>query len=46
MLKIWKDIEKDFEIAEEQTAEFSFTSSAMRWFEKFQLEGLKNQEIH
>ena len=46
MLKIGKDIEKDFEIAEEQIAEFSFTSLAMSWFEKVQLEGLKNQEIH
>ena len=38
MLKIWKDIEKDFEMAEEQIAEFSFTSLSMSWFENVQFE--------
>ena len=34
--QIWKYIEKDFEIAEEQIAEFSFTPLSMSWFKNVQ----------
>ena len=43
MLKIGKGIAKDFEIAQEQIAEFSFTSLSMSWFENVQFEALKKK---